>query len=211
MNLIGKISSDNILTLKFGLGGTLSKIAYQTGQTVKKGVLLAQLNQTELQTYLDRALKYYDQVRADFDEKQGVKLDEYETRKRQAELEVSIKNVEIAKANLEATNLYAPNDGLIVDADPAAIGINITPGSFTITFLDTKTLYFLATAIEDQLSSLTIGKDVNVTLKAFPSVNLTGKIYFIGFQPVKEGDYPVKISLSSTDNLRLGLTGSASF
>lgn len=74
MELTGKIESSKILKLKFLIGGKLNYLNTHQGQTVKKGQLLAKLEQTELQTYLDRSLKYYEQVRAEFDEKQGKNL-----------------------------------------------------------------------------------------------------------------------------------------
>lgn len=96
MELTGKIAADKVLKLKFLIGGKLNYLNSYPGQAVKKGQLLAKLEQTELQAYLDRALKYYEQVRAEFDEKQGKNLNEYEKRKIQAELEVAVKNTEIA-------------------------------------------------------------------------------------------------------------------
>lgn len=207
MELPGKIAADRILQLKFLIGGTLRELNAKTSQTVKKGQLLARIDQTELQTYLDRALKYYEQMRAEFDEKQGKNLNEYEKRKVQAELDVSVKNIEIAKINLEATNLYAPIDGIIIEVDPIAVGTNITPGNFIITLLDHQSFYFEAPVNEEDLAKIKVDIPTKVILKAFPERTISGKVDWVSYTPVKEGIFNVRISLDDKSELKIGMTG----
>ena len=209
MELNGKITSDKILKLKFSSSGKLAQLNVSSGQTVKKGQLLARLDQTELQAYLDRSLKYYEQVRADFDEKQKGNLNEYDKRKVQAELEVSIKNTEIAKTNLEATNLYSPVDGIIAEVDPIAVGVNITPAGFLITILDHQSFYFQAEVKEEDLGKVKPDLSAKISLKAFPQKALEGKITGIGYLPLKDGVYPVNFSLNDLSELKPGMTGKA--
>jgi len=209
MELDGQVSSDRILTLKFSCSGRLSYLNYQIGQIVKKGQLLARLDQTEFQNYLDRSLKYYEQVRADFDEKQTKSLNEFDRRKLQAELDVSVKNVEIAKINLEDSNLYAPIDGLIVASDPIAVGINITPAGFVITLLDHNSFHFQASVAETELEKINLEASAIIKLTAFPARAITGKVKRIDFIADKKNQYPVIISLDDQESLRLGLTGKA--
>lgn len=209
MELSGKIASDKVLKLKFLIGGTLRVLNTVAGQTVKKGQLLAKLEATQLQAYLNRALKYYEQVRAEFDEKQGKNLNEYEKRKIQAELDVSIKNVEIAKANLEETNLYAPLDGIIIEVDPIVVGVNITPGNFIITLLDHQSFYFKAEIKEEDLGKIKPDMPCQITLKAFPEKRVKGKVDWVSYIPVKEGVFNVRVSLEDKSELKIGLTGTA--
>lgn len=207
MDLTGQVQAGRILKLKFLIGGTLSQVNVSVGQTVKKGQLLSRIDQTELQAYLDRALKYYEQVRADFDEKQGKNLNDFDKRKTQAELDVSVKNIEIAKANLEATNLYAPIDGIIIEIDPIAVGTNITPGSFIITLLDHQSFYFEIPVSEDDLGKVKVDMSTKTTLKAFPGRTITGKVDWISYIPVKEGIFTGRISLDDKSELKIGMTG----
>lgn len=209
MELAGKIAADRILKLKFLIGGTLRELNAKTSQTVKKGQLVARLDQTELQTYLDRALKYYEQMRAEFDEKQGKNLNEYEKRKVQAELDVSVKNIEIAKTNLEATNLYAPIDGIIIEVDPIAVGTNITPGNFIITLLDHQSFYLEVSLKEEDLGKIKVDMPSKVTLKAFPERIISGKVDWISYVPVKEGFFNLRVSLDDKSELKIGMTGKA--
>lgn len=211
MELNGRTASDRLFVLKFAVGGSLAKINFKIGQEVKKGALLGQLNQTELQNYLDRALKYYEQVRADFDAKSNVKMDMYEARQRQAELDVSVKNVEIAKANLEATNLYVPCDGVIIEADSVEVGMNITPATYTITLLDPTSIYFEAEVSEDKLTQAEIGKSADITLSAYPGQTFKGKINFVGYKSDKDGNFVVKFVFENIPTARIGMTGKVIF
>ena len=209
MDLTGKVTSGSVFVLKFPSGGKLDYLDCRVGQMVKKGHLLARLDQSKLQVYLDRSLKRYGQVRAEFDERQTKKLDEYGKRKFQAELDVSVKNVEIAKENLENTNLYAPVAGMIVEVDPGVAGMNITPAGFTVTLLDPASFYFQASVSEVDLSKVKTGVSVSVSLKSMPGSVIAGKIERIGFVVGKGGKFPVAISLANKADLRLGLTGVA--
>lgn len=205
MEANGEITATRIVELKFQIGGRLNLVSCQAGEAVKKGQLLASLEKTELQAYLDRALKQYDLERALFDEKQKEELTEFERRKYQDSLDISVKNVEIAKANLDATNLCSPMDGIVAKIDSGMKGVNITPAGFVITVFDPQSFVFQAEVSEENLNQTSVGQQVKVGLKI--GRTLDGKIDRIGYLPVGKWLYPVKISISDTSDLRIGLTG----
>jgi multidrug resistance efflux pump len=209
MELKGKIAASQIANIKFAISGKLLSLSCKIGDKVRKGQLLATLNKTELQAYLDRSLKQYDLERALFDEKQKQNLTEYEKRKVQGSLDISVKDVEIAKSNLEGTDLYSSINGVVTNIDSANPGDNITPAGFVINIIDQESFYFLAELPEENLSQITIGQQAKVTLKAYPDKILEGKVEQISFIPIKEGLFPITISISPDSFLRLGLTGTA--
>jgi len=211
VELNGKITASEIAYLKFQISGKLASVNCSVNSVVKKGQLLTTLNKTELQAYLDRALKQYDLERALFDEKQKESLAEYEKRRYQDSLDISVKNVELAKANLDATDLYSSIEGIIAAMDLCRAGENITPAGFVITVVNPKTFFFQAELPEENLNQASIGQAMKVTLKAFPDKTFEGKVEKIGLLPFKEGLFPVAIVLTETDGLRIGLTGQASF
>lgn len=211
MNLEGKIVASQVAHLKFPISGKLTSINCKIGDKVRKGQLLAVLDKTELQVYLDRSLKQYDLERALFDEKQKLKLTEYEKRKYQDSLDIAVKEVEIAKVNLEGTDLYCSINGIIVEMDSVNPGDNITPAGFVIKIINPESFYFLAELPEDNLSQISIGQPIKVTLKAYPDKILEGKIEQIGFMPTKDGTFPVTITIFLDPTLRFGLSGTATF
>lgn len=210
MELKGKINASKIAQCKFAISGKLVSINCKVGDSVKKGQVLATLNKTELQAFLDRALKQYDLERALFDEKQKENLTEYEKRKFQDSLDISVKNVEIAKSNLEGTDLYSSINGTIAEIDQCYPGDNITPGGFIVTVIDPASFYFQAELPEENLSQVSINQLIKIVLKAYSDKTLDGKVEQIGFTPTKEGYYSVAVLLLSVStDLRLGLSGTA--
>lgn len=212
VELKGKINASQIASLKFATSGKIASINCQVGQTVKKGQLLATLEKTELQAYLDRALTQYDIERAEFDEKQKRELSEYDKRKTQDSLDISVKNVEIAKINLDAASLYSSINGIIAEVGSFFPGDNITPAGFVITVVNPESYYFEVKLPEEGITKIAKDQKCKISLKALPGKVLEGKVEQISLIPDKEGDYPVFISLSSSvpDSLRVGLTGTTS-
>lgn len=126
-------------------------------------------------------------------------------------MDISVKNVEIAKTNLEATDLFSSINGVVVGIDQCYSGDNITPGGFAVTIVDPTSFYFQAELPEENLSQIQIGQTAKITLKAYPEKILEGKVYLLSFSPVKENIYTLFVSLSLPDpsNLRLSLSGTA--
>ena len=60
MVISGSLVTDQLLQLRFATSGQLSHLNFSIGNRVNKGQLLARLNQSDRQTYLDRALKQYE-------------------------------------------------------------------------------------------------------------------------------------------------------
>lgn len=209
MELSGNIASREIVKLKFSVSGIVSTVNCSYFKTVKKGELLASLDKKELQAYLDRALKYYEAERAEFDEKVKKGIGDFEKIKIQSSLDISVKNVEIAKSNLDATNLYSPINGIVVEMDTLSSGVNISPSNFVITLINPDSYYFEAEIKEEDIESVTIGSSADIQLKALKDKPLKGTVESIGIMPIKQGVYPVYITLQEKQNLRLGLSGTA--
>ncbi|MBU1127146.1 HlyD family secretion protein, partial [Patescibacteria group bacterium] len=101
----GNVSA-KIIEVRFALSGKTSKILKKTGDTVRKGELLASLDKGILQTNLDRQLADYEKTRADFEifnlknPQISDDLSKYLKTEKQAQLNASVKEVELAKIRL---------------------------------------------------------------------------------------------------------------
>lgn len=206
MTLNGKVVPEKTAYLKFGISGMVRVIKVKVGNTVKKGQLVASLDKTDAQTFLDKTLKLYDLQRAEFDEKQKEKLTEYQKRRYQDELDITIKVVELAKADLDRTDLYASIDGVVTEISQVNANENVTPAGFVISVVDTNSYVFEANAHETEVTRIQTGQQTAISLTAYPDRNYFGKVKQIGLIPEKEV-YRVVIGLDDVGGLVPGLTG----
>ena len=206
MELKGQVKAKQIAESRFSVSGKIASINVKVFQTVKKGALLATVDKSLPQTYLDRALMQYEKERADFDQKQKETLSEFDKRKIQNELDITVKNVEIAKQNLEETNLYSPIDGVVATINGGLIGENITPARFIVTIIDPDSFYFEAEVEQKDLMSVKPGQEAKIKLVALPQ-ELSGTIEQVGLRPLKPNTYPVLIEINNKQDLKLGLLG----
>jgi len=143
----GKVGA-RIVEVRFAISGKTSKVAKVVGDLVKKGELLASLDRNILQTQLDRELADFRKVRGDFEvfnqknPNPTTELDNYLKTQKQAQLDASVKMVEIAKARLDKSDLFSPVDGVVFDDSNIVSGINITPASGIIKIVDSGSYFF---------------------------------------------------------------------
>lgn len=143
----GKVKA-KVIELRFATSGKLASLSKKRGDIVKKGELIASLDKSSLQLELDRQLGDYEKKRSEFEIfnlQKGEPTDEltkYLKTGKQAELNVSVKDVEIVKAKLDQVNLFSPIGGIIIDDSDLVPGIYITPASSPIKVLDTSSYSF---------------------------------------------------------------------
>src|SRR3989339_895894 len=107
---IGLAMAD-IIELRFPFSGLVANLNKKLGDSVKKGEIIASLTRTTLQSELDRQLAEYEKVRADFEifalqnPDPSDDISKYQKTARQAQLNASVKYVEIAKAKLDLVDL----------------------------------------------------------------------------------------------------------
>ncbi|HJY98927.1 MAG TPA: HlyD family efflux transporter periplasmic adaptor subunit [Patescibacteria group bacterium] len=136
-----------IIELRFAESGKIAHVSKHTGDLVKKGNLVASLDRKMLQIELDRQLNDFEKVRADFErfaEKHPDPQDENKFIKaeKQAQLNASVKDVELTKAKLDQADLFAPIDGIILDDSNILPGIYVSPASSAVKLIDTGAYYF---------------------------------------------------------------------
>lgn len=136
-----------IVDVRFATSGKIVSVVKKVGDTVTKWGILASLDRKMLQAELDRQLADYDKTRADFDgfaKKYPDPQDEnkYTKAEKQAALNASVKDVELAKARLDQCDLFSPIEGIIIDDSGIVPGLYVTPASASIKIIDTNSYYF---------------------------------------------------------------------
>jgi multidrug resistance efflux pump len=213
LKLLGKIDGV-IVKLRLPYSGTIESMNISPGDQVKQGQVLLKLNTKELALRHQKELRDYEKQRADFEKfKQTADssnpLHKYLADRAGAELDRSVKSVELSQFSLDQAILKSPINGLVLETDNLLPGINISPASYPIKILKTDTLHFIAEVKQEQISQIKKDQLAEITLIAFPSQKFRGRVYGLLPMADKKGNFFAKIVLEKLDNLYLGLTGEA--
>ena len=156
--------------------GRLIKLNVEEGQKVKKGTLLAiiedaglkdQLDQIKLQ--LDLTKTTFERTKRLWDQKIGSEMMylEAQTRYKAAKKQVSQIRQQLAK-----TKIYAPFSG-VIDEIPARLGSNLIPGvTPVLRIVNLNSMFAESDVPENYLSNITKGSKATVTI---PALNLVQK------------------------------------
>jgi len=162
--------------------GTLKNLFVKEGHLVKKGQLLAEINDSGLKEQLDQMLiqanytqDNFDRVKRLWEKNIG---SEMQFLKAKSDFETSNKMVEQIRDQLSKTKIYAPFDGEI-DEIISNLGSNLVPGSPILRVVNLDIIYAEAQVPEKYVSSISIGTEAIISI---PLLNkeLTSKIVQTG-------------------------------
>lgn len=157
----------------------LMSLNVDEGQTVMKGDVLAQLEDTDLQSSVTELTSKLAFAKSDFDRKEkllksrSVSQDAYDQAK--ANLESAQAQLDKASAQANYMKLIAPADGLIIKRD-GEIGEIISAGQPVLYLSCCAPLRITAEVDEEDISAIKIGQDVLIQADAFPDKTFDGKI-----------------------------------
>ncbi|WP_281225485.1 efflux RND transporter periplasmic adaptor subunit [Flavobacterium aquiphilum] len=198
----GTIEADNTVSIGFSVPGRVNAVMVQEGERVVKGQLLASIEQNSYQNNLTVANAALEQAQDNFNRldqlyKKG-SLPERDYIAGKTGLTQAKANKETASKNMHDTKLYASFSGIVTHKLTEA-GASAAPGIPAFTIVKTDKVYAVAAINENEISSLKIGLDANITI---PSLNreIKGKLTIINPQ----GDdlsktYTVKVRLENAN------------
>ena len=218
------------------VSGVIEKLYVDFNSEVKKGQLLAQLDETPLLAQLDQSKSSVDQAEAQVNYQKAT-FDRYKvlvSKKLIAQSDfdlaeynyknaiASLKNAQSVysknKINLSYARIYSPIDGIILNRA-------VDEGQTVAASFNTPTLFKIANdltqmRVEAKVDEADIGKVVNgqrveFTVDAYPLRKFEGSVTEIRLQPVSSANvitYTVIISAPNPDKkLMPGMTANASF
>jgi RND family efflux transporter MFP subunit len=210
----GTIEESETIPLNFSSIGTVSHVFVSEGSEVKKGQLLASLdNTTHRNTYAmahaaeQRAEDAYNRLTPMH--KNGslsdVKYVEVETGLQQAKASAAI-----AKKNLDDCNLYATTDGFVgkCSVNP---GVTAMPNLTSITLVKINKVFARVAVSEDEISLIQKGQKTNINIGALSHKNYNGVVEEIGViaDPIAH-TYRIKIGITNKDaSIKPGMICSA--
>lgn len=199
----------DVIELRFAYSGKVVSVRKKKGDAVKKWEVIASLDRKILQTELDRQLADYEKVRAQFEifnikHQGGDDTTKYMRQEAQAELNASVKEVELAKFKLDQADLISPVNGTIVDLGGLVVGLNVTPSSNPVKIVDSESLRFRFVIIQGGLDEFLEPQKVRV---AVGKTDRTARTIV----PVwgNNGSFEIDAILDDTSGLLPGMKGEA--
>jgi len=202
-----------IIEVRLASSGKVARVAKKSGENVYKGELLASLDRKILQTELDKQLADFEKTRADFEIfnlKQPQITDDlgkYLKTEKQAQLNISVKEVELAKIRLDQSDLFSPVEGIIIDDSNITPGLYVTPSLSSYKILETASFYFEVKIKPEEILTFINSRKGKLNLPVIKkSVLVDSQPFFSSGK-----DFFVRLDLSDKKDLFLGLKGKVIF
>jgi len=180
----GLLGTTTQMKLSFKTGGIIKKINVKEGEEVRKGMILAILDLSEIQAQVNQAGIGFEKARRDLTRAKNLyndsvaTLEQYQNARSAYELAKAQK--QIADFNLLHSQIKAPSDGkiqkIIVETNEM-----IGPGYPAILFASTENDWVVRTSLTDKdIVKLSMGDSGLVTMDAFPGTKFRGEISELG-------------------------------
>ncbi|PIR58744.1 MAG: hypothetical protein COU69_04005 [Candidatus Pacebacteria bacterium CG10_big_fil_rev_8_21_14_0_10_56_10] len=230
LEVSGVVDADEKASLRFLAGGKLTFLGVRQGDRVKKGQVIATIDQRTLKKELEKDINDFLKERWDLeqlldDNGDPILIGDIATRrtidKQQFDLESSVLDVEIRDIAVRNSVMTAPFDGILVSSPADTAGITLL-SSQTFELVNPTTLFFRAEVDEADIGQVKEGQPAKITLDAFPDDLIETYVDDIAFTSGQSSSgtvFHVDLALTTTsgssalltiDNLntmRLGMNG----
>ncbi len=182
---VGSIEADEAITVVSEIDAAVVSLPFREGSFIRKGDLIAHLDDSQLAAELSRAEALheqshtsYERIKSIVDQKAGSPQDLDDAA---AALKVAEANLALARARLAKTRIVAPFNG-IVGARRVSVGSFLRAGQAITELANIDEMRVNFSAPERYLSKMSQGSEVTVSTTAFPAQGLSGKV--IAIEPV---------------------------
>jgi membrane fusion protein (multidrug efflux system) len=176
---IGTIEAIEAITVVSEIDGAIVKLPFEEGSLIRKGAIIAQIDDSQLAAELSRAEALrdqskvnYDRVKSVVDQQAGAAQDLDDAA---SSLKVAEANLALARARFSKTRITAPFDGSI-GARRVSVGTFIRTGQMIAELANIDEIRVNFTAPERVLPLVTRGAEVSVSTTAYAGYSLKGKI-----------------------------------
>lgn len=176
---VGSIEAGDAITVVSEIDGAIVSLPFREGDPIRKGGLIALLDDTQLAADVDRAdalraqsQAMFDRVKSVVDQGAGAPQDLDDAA---AALKVAEANLAVARARLAKTRIVAPFDG-ITGSRRVSPGAFVRGGEAITDLARINEIRVNFSVPERYLGKLTRGAEVTVSTTAYPGNDLVGKI-----------------------------------
>ncbi|MBI5600226.1 MAG: efflux RND transporter periplasmic adaptor subunit [Gemmatimonadetes bacterium] len=210
----GTLGAKDEVTLSFKIGGIVGKVLVDDGARVKRGRVLAALDQREIDAMLAKARAGAEKARRDAQRVERLYKDSVATLAQwqdvQTARDAAEADLRAARVNHEYSTITAPTDGVVL-MRIASAGQMVGAGTPVIQFASNARGSVLRAGVPDRDAvRLAVGDRAEVTFEAVPGKVFTGKVTQVGAAAdPRTGVYVVEIALAGVQALPSGLVGRA--
>lgn len=176
---VGTLQAVNGVDIASSVSGLVKDIAFQSGQTIRKGQLLIRLDADVEQTDLRSAQADADLARISANRQRTLvrtdAVSQAAVDKAEAELKVREAKVAGIRATLEKKAVFAPFDG-VLGVRKIDLGQYVQPGQAIVNLQDLSVMLADFTVSQKDLAALQVGATIIMTTDAWPSRTFEGAI-----------------------------------
>jgi RND family efflux transporter MFP subunit len=179
----GLVSTEDEARYSFKIGGVISRIFVEEGQSFKKGQLLATLNSTEISAGLAQSSLAVEKAQRDYDRANNLYKDSVFTLEQlqntKTALDVAQNAREAVAFNERYSKIYATSDGFVSKKN-ANEGEVIAPGTPVLLINSTEQAnsYLLKVGVTDaEWAMIKLGQTAKVTLDGYAGNKLDAIVY----------------------------------
>lgn len=226
----GTAKTERVINLSFRSSGIITLFNLKIGQLVKKGDLLAKLDNVQARLNYESAISAQNSAASEMNtaklslqrtkvlyEKGSLSLSEYESAKNayktaQASFESAKRKVGIEAEQIKFGFLYAPEDGIIAAVN-AEIEENVSPGQ-NIAVLNAGTDMEISIGLpESIINRVNKQMAVNINIPVLENAGFSGTVTEVSPSvDVNTATYPVRVVLSDpSDEIRAGMAANVTF
>jgi RND family efflux transporter MFP subunit len=176
----GRLTAKTESKLSFKTGGIIQKIYVDEGQSVTEGQLLAILNLSEIQPRARQAELALQKAQRDYDRAKNLYKDSVATLEQfqdaRTALEFARSNAEIAKFNLDYSEIRAPLNGKILKRVSESNEI-VGPGQPIFLFASTESAWIVRVNLTDKdIVNIRLNDSATINFDAYPGKTFYGRI-----------------------------------
>lgn len=204
MNYSGTVEASQVIPLTFRTAGTVDKILVDVGDPVRKGQVLATLDDSDLQNIYNTTLAKYQQAEDAYNRLKLVydegSLPEIKWVEMKSNYEQAKSALDMAQNNLGKCKMTAPIDGIVGrrNIEPGQSSISLTMAPFELVRIE-KILVKISVP-ENEINKIREGEKAGIAVSALGGKTFTGEVTHIS--PVAElmsRTYTVKLAVMNSD------------
>lgn len=180
----GTLAPRDEIRLAFKVGGIVERVQVDSGETVRKGQVLAELKSTEIDATVAQAMEAAEKSRRDLERGRRLRADEVATEEQVENLttayNVAQANLQAARFNARYARIEAPADGIVFERLVES-GELVQPGQPVVVLGSTDSGWVVRVGLADRdIMRVVTGMAADVTFDAYPGKVFKGRVTRIG-------------------------------